>query len=283
MHGCAKVLGNLVAGAILKHHESECGMATALVSPFVDKEDVRFASLRFATKADVRRHVWDTLERERLARSPFPPHGRIPNFADARLAAGRLFDAPEWVGIRAIKVNPDSPQKWVRLRALELGIRVYVPTPKLAGGFHLLDPGAIAPEHFADAATLKSMDRFSRVVNLDGLPQLDAIVTGCTAVTAAGKRCGKGAGYSDIEYAILLELGHRPVPVATTVHDVQVVGDFPVEENDMPLAVICTPTRTLRIAEVLTEPSGIDWARLAPETIEAMPPLQELLKEKKGI
>ena len=118
------------------------------------------------------------------------------------------------------------------------------------------------------------------IVALDELPQLDAIVTGCAAVTPTGKRCGKGAGYSDIEYAILLELGHHPVPVATTVHDVQVVGDFPVFGNDIPLAVICTPTRTVHVEQALTAPTGIDWDALDADTIAAMPPLGELQERR---
>ena len=92
-------------------------------------------TLTFATKADARQWVWDRLEAEKLARFPFPPHGRIPNFAGAERAAERLFDVPPWRDARAIKVNPDSPQRFVRRRALSLGIRVYVPTPRLAGGF----------------------------------------------------------------------------------------------------------------------------------------------------
>ena len=34
---------------------------------------------------------WDTLRAEGVARFPFPPHGRIPNFAGAELAAARLL------------------------------------------------------------------------------------------------------------------------------------------------------------------------------------------------
>ena len=99
--------------------------------------------MKFETKANARGWAWDRLQAEKLARFPFPPHGRIPNFVGADLAAARLFEEPEWRDARAIKVNPDSPQREVRRRALELGIRVYVPTPRLAGGFHLLDPEAI--------------------------------------------------------------------------------------------------------------------------------------------
>ena len=230
----------------------------------------------FENKTDARNYVWDLLESSRVARFPFPVRGRIPNFAGAEAAAARLFDEPPWRDARAIKVNPDSPQRPVRRMALERGVRVYVPTPRLAGGFHLLDPERIDPTAYDEAATLATMTRHSVPVALDELPQFDAIVTGCAAVTPAGKRCGKGAGYSDIEYALLRELGHAAAPVATTVHDIQIVGDFPVESNDLPLSVICTPTQTLRVAQPLAAPAGIEWQRLTSADIERMPVLAEL-------
>jgi 5-formyltetrahydrofolate cyclo-ligase len=234
---------------------------------------------RFRSKDAARQWVWDALAERRLARFPFPPHGRIPNFAGAREAALRLFEEPPWrdlAGRGAIKVNPDSPQAHVRELALVRGIRVYVPTPRLAGGFKRLDPERIPPERFREAAALKTMDAWATPVALADLPQLDAIVCGSVAVTPGGRRAGKGAGYSDLEFAILRELGHRPVPVATTVHDVQVVGDFPTERSDIPLALICTPTRSLHVAEPPPAPDGIEWGRLEPADLDAMPVLKEL-------
>ena len=231
---------------------------------------------RFTDKAGAREHVWDRLRDERLARFPFPPHGRIPNFAGAEAAARRLFEIPAYRDARCLKVNPDSPQKHVRRRALELGIAVLVPTPKLADGFHLLDPRALAPGDFGRAATRTTMAEFSRVLALDEIPVVDAIVTGCAAVTEGGHRCGKGAGYSDIEWGILMELGHPPVPVATTVHDVQIVGAFPPDAHDLGLHWIVTPTRTIEVAQPPAGPGGIDWSLLTEEEIEAMPVLREL-------
>jgi 5-formyltetrahydrofolate cyclo-ligase len=230
----------------------------------------------FESKSAARGWAWDRLQAEKLARFPFPPHGRIPNFVGADLAAKRLFEVPEWRQAHAIKVNPDSPQKHVRHLALTLGIRVYVPTPRLAGGFHLLDPEQIDPTDFESAATLATMAEHSVPVALEDMPQLDAIVTGCAAVTVTGKRCGKGEGYSDLEFAVLRELGHAPVPVATTVHDAQIIGDFPVEPIDLPLSLICTPTRTLHVARPLPAPTGIDWSRLDDEDLERMPLLRDL-------
>jgi len=237
---------------------------------------------RFATKDEVRQWVWNELQRRQLARQPLPPHGRIPNFEGAEAAAARVFAHAPWARARAIKVNPDSPQLPVRLEALRRGILVYVPTPRLAGGFNLLDPRRIPPARFAEAAALPTMSRWAQAVALNQLPQLDAIVTGCVAVTLTGKRCGKGAGYSDIEFGILRELGHPVVPVATSVHDVQVVNDFPIASNDQPLHLISTPTQAVHVAAPLPAPAGVQWERLSETDLDAMSllrDLQQLLRE----
>ena len=52
----------------------------------------------------------------------FPSHGRIPNFAGAGLAAARLLEIEPWKSAKAIKVNPDSPQRPLRAEALRRGI-----------------------------------------------------------------------------------------------------------------------------------------------------------------
>ena len=230
----------------------------------------------FASKQAARGAVWDRLQDERLAAFPFPPHGRIPNFKGAAQAAARLFEIPAFRDAERIKVNPDAAQRPVRAEALRRGITVYVPTPRLAGGFMKLDPARISPQDIPAATTMSKCRRFAEDVALTDLPQLDAIVCGSVAVTPAGFRCGKGEGYSDMEFAILAELGHAPVPVATTVHDVQLLAGFPQADNDLPLSFIVTPSRTHAVARPPAPPGGIDWARLTPADLEAMPVLAEL-------
>lgn len=235
----------------------------------------------FETKQDARQAIWDRLKDEKLARFPFPPHGRIPNFKGAKEAALRLFEEPEWRDAKRIKVNPDSPQKYVRAEALRRGITVYVPTPRLKGGFMKLDPAKIPFDAINDASQMSRCARWAEPVELQDMPQVDAIVTGCVAVTDTGRRAGKGEGYSDIEFAILRELGHDAVPVATTVNDVQLVQNFPIETNDLPLSVIATPTRTLRIANPPPPPTAIEWDRLSEQDLDDMPILRELKNLKR--
>jgi len=235
----------------------------------------------YPTKQSARQAIWDRLKTEKLAAFPFPPHGRIPNFKGAKDAALRLFDEPEWRDAKCIKVNPDSPQKYVRAEALRRGIVVYVPTPKLKAGFLKLDPAKIPFDAIVDASQMSRCARWAEPVALRDLPQMDAIVTGCVVVTESGRRAGKGAGYSDIEFAILRELGHDSVPVATTVNDVQVVGAFPIESNDLPLTVIATPTRIYRVASPPPAPTGIEWDRLTAQDLDDMPVLKELRDMKR--
>ena len=102
---------------------------------------------------------------------------------------------------------------------------------------HQHDPVAEIDRSQQEAASLSRGDRWSEEVALAEMPELDAIVCGSVAVTRDGRRGGKGEGYSDLEFAILRELGHPPVPVATTVTDPQVIASVPRDPTDQPLLV----------------------------------------------
>jgi 5-formyltetrahydrofolate cyclo-ligase len=232
--------------------------------------------MQFGTKSAARQAVWDALEERGAARFPFPPHGHIPNFDGAASAAERLFEREPFAGARRLKVNPDAPQRHVRIEALRRGCEVLVPTPRLRGGFKRLDPAILPDDELKAAASLSNMDRWAEPVALDALPQLDAIVTGSVAVTRTGRRCGKGEGYSDLEYAILRELGHDPVPAATTVHPIQVVDQIPTDAHDLPLSWIVTPGETIETTDPPAPPTGIDWKALSETDLEEMPVLREL-------
>lgn len=231
-----------------------------------------------ARKASIRQAVWDRLQRERLARFPFPPHGRIPNFTGAREAALRLLTVEPWASARRLKINPDAPQRYVREEALRRGITVYMPTPRLRGGFLRLDPATIPADKIREAATLSRGNRWAEPVPLAAFPAMDAIVCGSVAVTRTGRRCGKGEGYSDLEYAILRELGHPPVPVATTVHSAQIVPSLPRDRTDLPLSVIVTPSEIIRVRRPPPAPTGLCWDKLSEEDLADMPVLREMQK-----
>lgn len=228
-------------------------------------------------KQELRERVWDELEASGDARFPFPPHGRIPNFAGADDAADRLRELPEWRDADAVKANPDSPQRPVRRLALEAGKTVYMAVPRLRDEkcFLELDPDRI--DDYDHATTLGGSSELGRQVSPDAVDSVDLIVTGCVAVTADGARIGKGEGYSDLEFAVLRELGlvDDTTPIVTTVHDLQLVdATVSVEPHDIPLDVIATPTQLLRTDTDYEKPAGIIWDDLSDDRIEEIPVLQ---------
>ncbi|NIX57258.1 MAG: 5-formyltetrahydrofolate cyclo-ligase, partial [candidate division Zixibacteria bacterium] len=150
------------------------------------------------------------------------------------------------------------------------------PTPRLRAGFKKFDPVNIPEDKLSEAATLSRSDRWAEAVPLEELPALDAIVTGSVAVTTEGRRCGKGEGYGDLEYAILRELGFPPLPVVTTVHPLQIVEEFPRDPIDLPLSWIVTSSETIEVKNPLPPPKGIDWNRLSDEDLQKMPVLKQL-------
>lgn len=231
-----------------------------------------------AQKARLRAAIWERLEREGVAAFPRPIVGRIPNFRGAAAAAARLAAEPAFVAARTVKVNPDAPQLPLRLRALQAGKCVLVPTPRLRGGFFLLDPARIAPAHWRAAASIAGFARHGVPLTLDELPSIDLMVLGAVAVAPDGARVGKGEGYAELEYAVLRTLGRLAATtlLCTTVHDIQIVPAIPVEPFDVPVDIVATPTRVLHTHTPYPRPPGVLWEYLAPERLAAMPVLAEL-------
>jgi DNA-binding MarR family transcriptional regulator len=67
------------------------------------------------------------------------------------------------------------------------------------------------------------------------MPFIDLVVTGSVAVNEKGARLGKGAGYADLEIALLVDAGlvTEQTTIATTVHELQVLGEeFPELPHD---------------------------------------------------
>ncbi len=229
-------------------------------------------------KQRIRERVWDELAETGEARFPFPPHGRIPNFAGAREAADRLAGLDAWRVADAVKANPDAPQLPVRRRALHEGKTVYVAVPRLAEEecFLELDPARIDPEDYDAAPALSNVDEHADRVGPEAVGEVDIVVSGSVAVTEDGARVGKGEGYSDLEFAVLRKLGlvDGDTTVATTVHELQVVDDdVRVAAHDVPMDHVVTPERTVRTDSPHAKPAGIDWSLLDDERVAEIPVL----------
>ncbi len=230
-----------------------------------------------AVKAAVRERVWRVLEERGVARFPLPVRGRIPNFEGAEKAASRLCSSSEYTGARVVKVNPDSPQRPVRLRALLDGKILIMPTPRIRSGFLLLDPAKVPRRYLNEASTISGAFRFGRPVHPRELPTVDLIVIGSVAVTPSGWRVGKGEGYAELEYGILRTYGKvdDSTPIFTTVHELQLVDELPREPFDVPVDAIFTNERDIRCPPN-PKPAGIYWDLLDEEKLREIPLLQEM-------
>jgi 5-formyltetrahydrofolate cyclo-ligase len=263
-------------------------------------------------KQAVRDAVWDAFDEGDQGRFPFPPHDRIPNFAGADAATDRLTATPAWKSATTLKTNPDAPQLPVRRAALRAGKTVYVAQPRLRDPdpFLRLDPTEIPPAEIDDATTVSGISEYGTPTAPEDLPHVDLIVAGSVGVTTDGARIGKGEGYSDLEWAVLRELGavdgearsasgsrtqsgDPDTTVATTVHELSVLdgpesavgGDvsdatgataLPTPDaHDVPLDVVVTPERTIRTETPYARPTGVDWDALDAEKLDAIPVLAE--------
>lgn len=230
----------------------------------------------------VRNQVWHTLESTGVAVGP--AWSMIPNFVGADMAAWLLAQTPEWQRARTIKTNPDAPQIPIRLRALHEGKIVYAPVPYLTRDFPYLriDPAKMKAKgiSFELAATSQGFVEHGDRIGFEDVEPLDFCVVGSVAVSRAGGRTGKGAGFADLETAIFRELGSvtDATPVVTTVHSSQLVEDSAVviESHDTPLDMVATEKELIRTGNTQKRPGGVDWDRVRPDQFETIPFLTEL-------
>jgi len=232
------------------------------------------------SKDQVRKAVWKAMDREGVSRFP-GAEGRIPNFAGAKLAAQKLGAHRLFKRALVIKANPDSPQTHVRRLALEEGKKVVMAVPRLRDQhpFRLLDPRKLSAKQVREAATIKGALRHGKVVALEELEPIDFVLCGSVAVNLSGARVGKGGGFSDLEYALLIEEGliDEHTIVATTVHPIQILREhLPHLDHDLPVDMVATPRAVIELERQYERPRGILWNHLQPPQIHEIPILERI-------
>ena len=220
------------------------------------------------------------MDREGVSRFP-GAEGRIPNFAGAKLAAQRLAGHRLWKRARVIKANPDSPQTHARRLALEEGKTLVMAVPRLREQhpFRVLDPRKLSAKQVREAATIKGALRHGKVVALEEIPEIDFVLCGSVAVNLSGARIGKGGGFSDLEYGLLIEEGRidAHTVVATTAHPIQILREhLMVTDHDLPIDMIATPRAVIEVERAYDRPRGILWNHLQPPQIHEIPVLERM-------
>jgi len=240
---------------------------------------------RHPAKEQLRTEIWTRLKEQKASKRD--PTGHIPNFVGAEQAAEQLAALPLWKQAQVIKCNPDSPQKWVRLRALQDGKCLYMAVPRLTNKrcFVELTAANLQQKGIAleSAATMRNALIHGRLVSFDEMQPIDLVVVGCVAVTPNGGRTGKGAGFADLELAMLhmFNLVTSKTPIITTVHALQQVenSQLPMQAHDWALDWIVTPDEAIPTHTTYTRPDGLNWDAIQPDQYQKIPILRKLRDE----
>ncbi|XP_064375834.1 methenyltetrahydrofolate synthase domain-containing protein isoform X1 [Dromaius novaehollandiae] len=240
-----------------------------------------------ASKWDIREQVWDYLEASGLAAFPRPVHRRIPNFEGSHQACCSIKGLDVFSRANEIKVDPDKPLEGVRLAALQARKTLLVPTPRLRTGLFnkIVPPSGATKEILRICATSQGVKDYSVPIGLDGKARVDLVVVGSVAVSEKGWRIGKGEGYADMEYAMMVSMGavQKDTPVITIVHDCQVVdiAEELLDDHDLTVDYILTPTRTIKTNCQRLKPQGIIWHKVSYEMLGKIPILKSLRYREK--
>ncbi|MEV4709808.1 5-formyltetrahydrofolate cyclo-ligase [Micromonospora sp. NPDC049374] len=116
------------------------------------------------------------------------------------------------------------------------------------------------------------MPEIAPTVGLDDMRPVDMIVCGSVAISRRnGVRVGKGAGYSDLEIALLTEVGlvTRDTVIATTVHQSQLFDEeLPHADHDFSVDYAITPEEVVACAPDRARPPGIIRENLRPDQLD---------------
>jgi 5-formyltetrahydrofolate cyclo-ligase len=180
----------------------------------------------------------------------------------------------------------------VRHKILEQGKTLLTPQPRLRTGFFSVVQMKDLPSLVTidECTNSKGVVKWGRPVTLHEKYTVDLVVVGSTAVCPrTGARVGKGEGFAELEWGILSAQGNldpETCLVVTTVHDCQVIDnvedmpeDWKLTQHDVPVDIIVTPTRTIRVPNRAPKPSGIFWELLSPQKLAAIRVLRQLKEE----
>lgn len=234
------------------------------------------------SKWSIRKKIWEHMEEKDLVNFPRPCTNRIPNFVDASIAADKMAELDEFKKARTVKINPDKPQEHARFLTLEAKKTLLVPTPRLRTGlFNRITPPEDAnKEILRKCSTALGVKEHSKKISLKDKVTIDLVVVGSVAVSKEGFRLGKGEGFADLEYAMMatMEAVSPDTVVVTTVHDDQIV-EIPeelVEDHDLTVDYIITPTQVIKTGCKRPKPTGIIWSDLEYEKLYRIPVLRKL-------
>jgi len=212
------------------------------------------------SKDDVRKQVCNTIANQHswCATTCLPPTSRdTPIFHYAFCAVDRFTVLPELQDATTICLSP--LRRVVTDLLLNETVIQQVKVLELIPGMH------------GQYSEITKVDGEVKSVSvLDPLETaVDIFVVGSMGVDKKGHRVGKEGDLTGIDF-ILSNMGSSVKYVVTIVHDCQVFDEIPtniLSKYDLPVDIIITPSRVIKVENKLGKPSNPFWSSLKRELI----------------
>lgn len=182
-------------------------------------------------------------------------------------------------------ITPDNCLEYLRYQLLLKGIPYLITTYGIRRGFYIVDPSKIPENQLWYAATLDGMEKLAKHYTLNDLIinniKISLMITGTGAINDQGIRFGKGHGFFDLEWAILLSINVIDLlktKCVAVVHDVQLLTGIKLNPEifDTVCDFIVTNSKIISVESAKKPDCGVIWNLLAPGMLEDIEPLAEL-------
>ncbi|KAI3389229.1 hypothetical protein SNEBB_007778 [Seison nebaliae] len=237
---------------------------------FKGKIDIKFED----NKITLRNRMWNFMNNKYMNENYKKFHYINTNFTPHnRLDTGMFDKLPFFNEATKIKCDPDFAYLPLRLKIVTQNKELFIPNSR---NHNSILYSISVPVHFKNdksyasyLVSSKGMREFGKPVHQSELPKLQVLVVAAVGVDLCGNQIGKGGSFSDMEYCVLREYGviTDDTVVVSFVDDNQIYkGIIPstkMNEHDIVIDVIVTPTQIIRTTPNRKKPTGIIWNKIS--------------------
>ncbi|KAL1138187.1 hypothetical protein AAG570_009879 [Ranatra chinensis] len=235
------------------------------------------------TKQSIRVETWNKLQSANVLLFPIPCTYRIPRFIGEVEATQLLSELEVFKSAKVIKVALDKAHECMRHKVIEEGKDLIAGSPGLreAVFLHVKPPAGSNKSSIRMASSRAGINHLGTALVFNSEIKVDLIIVGSVAVDKTGRRIGKGEGFSDLEFSLLMKLGaiSPDATIVTVVHDLQVYDTLPDEvfqPFDVPVDYIVTPTQVIEVSPRRSRPN-LMWHLLSNRRVNNIPVIKQLL------
>jgi len=209
-------------------------------------------------------------ENDVISTSSLPVPTRYPHFVGAEKASIRTAVLDEFIAAKVVMVSPGVAV--LSDTVLSQGKKLVAPAPGLRED-KVLQEVVLNNQEIVEG---KRHQKYQRK-GIENHINIDVLVVGSMLVDKAGRRMGKKWDQGGVEFVMGRLFEQKKLVVITIVHDCQVVEHIPdpmFSAMDVPVDIIVTPTRVIRVKDRLPKPRDILWNEVTESMLQDMPVLK---------